>query len=249
MIEINNLTKIYKIVKVLDSISLKIENGSIYALLGKNGAGKSTLINIMIDLIKPDSGKIQINNKAHNTFTKEDKLNLGVVSEDLALIEELNGLEYLTFIGKIYKLEKMVLTKRIKDLFNYFFEDEKDLNKSIASYSTGMKKKIAFCASVMHTPNILILDEPFSGLDPLVANQMIEFLRIYKKNDRIIFISSHDLNYVEKIATHIGVLDASKLVFDSTLDNFTENGEKALDQALLKIIKPNNSELKNIDWV
>lgn len=249
MIKINNLTKTYKIVKVLDSISINIDNNSVYALLGKNGAGKSTLIDLMLDLIKPDIGTIIINNKAHNTFSKEDKLNLGVVSEDLALIEELNGLEYLTFIGKIYKLDKTILIKRIKDLFSYFFEDEKDLNKSIGSYSTGMKKKIAFCAAVLHTPKILILDEPFSGLDPFVANQMIEFLKIYKKNDRIIFISSHDLNYVEKIATHIGVLDASKLVYDSTLEHFTENGEKALDQALLKIIKPNNSELKCIDWV
>lgn len=249
MIEIIELNKTYGKNKILDNISMKIESGSVYALLGKNGAGKTTLINLIIDLIQPDSGKIFINNKEHNTLTKFDKAKIGVVGEDLALIEELSGFEYLRFIGKIYQLPKSVLNKRIADLFNYFFEDDRDLKKNISKYSTGMKKKIAFCAAVMHTPDILLLDEPFSGLDPLVANQMISFLQLYQKKDRTIFISSHDLNYVEKIATYIGVLDSAQLQFNSTLQNFTENGMNALDKALLKILKPNESELKNIDWL
>lgn len=249
MIEIQNLSKTYGKNPVLDNISLKIEKGSVYALLGKNGAGKTTLINLMTDLIQPDQGKIYINGKEHNGLTKQDKTKLGVVGEDLALIEELNGFEYLSFVGKIYQLPKTTLEKRIIDLFNYFFDDERDLKKNILLYSAGMKKKIAFCAAVIHTPDILILDEPFSGLDPLVANQMTDFLKLYQKKDRTVFVSSHDLNYVEKVATHIGVLDSTRLQFDSTLQDFTENGMNALDKALLKIIRPNTSELKNIDWV
>ena len=112
-----------------------------------------------------------------------------------------------------------------------------------------MKKKIAFCAAIIHTPDILILDEPFSGLDPLVANQMIEFLKIYKQKDRTIFISSHDLNYVEKIATHIGVLSESKLLFNSSLQDFTDSGVTTINKALLNIIKPNTNELSEIDWL
>lgn len=112
-----------------------------------------------------------------------------------------------------------------------------------------MKKKIAFCAAVLHTPELLILDEPFSGLDPLVANQMIQFLKKYQREDRLIFISSHDLSYVEKVASHIGVLHESNIVYHDTLENFTQQGIKALDAALLTILKPNTANLSSIDWV
>lgn len=249
MIEIENLTKSFGKNTVLDKIDLKIAKGNVYALLGKNGVGKTTLINTIIDLIPFDKGNILINGKEHNKLEKKDKQRLGVVGEDLALLEELNGLEFLNFIGKIYELPKKTIDKRIKGLFNYFFEDEKDLTKNISRYSAGMKKKIAFCAAILHTPDILILDEPFSGLDPLVANQMIEFLKIYQQTDRTIFISSHDLNYVEKIATHIGVLNDSKLLFNSSLQHFTDFGINSIDDALLKILRPNASELSNIDWL
>jgi ABC-2 type transport system ATP-binding protein len=96
---------------------------------------------------------------------------------------------------------------------------------------------------------MLILDEPFSGLDPLVANQMIEFLKIYHQKERTIFISSHDLNYVEKIASHIGVLNDSKLLFNSSLQDFTDFGINSIDIALLKILKPNPTVLSKIDWL
>lgn len=249
MIEIKNINKAYDKNKVLDNISLTVENGSVYALLGKNGAGKTTLINILIDLLQADGGAILINGKEHNTLDKDDKKHIGVVGEDLALMEELNALEYLTFVGKIYGLPGDILKKRIDDLFHYFFEDDGDLKKNISKYSTGMKKKIAFCAAVLHTPDILILDEPFSGLDPLVTNQMLSFLHQYKKNNRAILISSHDLNYVERIATHIGVLNDNQLQFDSSLQDFTENGITSIDKALLKILRPNETQLSNIDWV
>lgn len=249
MIEIHELTKSYGKNKILDNISLKIETGDVYALLGKNGAGKTTLINILIDLMTPDKGNILINGKEQNKLDRKDKEKLGVVGEDLALIEELNGLEYLNFVGKIYHIPKHTLEKRIHDLFKYFFEDENDLRKNISRYSTGMKKKIAFCAAVLHTPDILILDEPFSGLDPLVANQMVEFLQAFKKKDRTLFISSHDLNYVEKIATHIGVLHEKKLQFNSSLQDFTDYGMNSIDKALLNILKPSENELSKIDWL
>ena len=249
MIEIKNLTQAYGKNIVLDNINLKVENGSVYGLLGKNGAGKTTLINLLVDLFPVDIGTILINGKKNNTLSKEDKRSIGIVGEDLALIEELSGLEYLNFVGKIYGLSQNILNKRIEDLFHFFFEDDKDLSKNISKYSTGMKKKIAFCAAVIHTPNILILDEPFSGLDPLVANQMISFLHQYQKNDRTILISSHDLNYVEKIATHIGVLNEKELQFNSSLQDFTENGINSLDKALMKILQPGEIEQSKIDWV
>ena len=249
MIQITDLTKSYGKNTIIENINLSINDGQVYCLLGKNGAGKTTLINCIIDLIEPEKGKIQLSGKAHNKLSKEDKREIGVIVENLALLEEINGFEFLSFVGKIYKIPPATLKQRITDLFAFFFEDDTDLKKNISKYSTGMKRKIAFCAAVLHTPDVLILDEPFSGLDPLVANQMVMFLKKYQNSKRLIFISSHDLSYVEKVSTHIGVLDNKKLVFNSSIQDFTENGVKKLDAALLRIIKPNESKLDKIDWV
>jgi ABC-2 type transport system ATP-binding protein len=249
MIQITDLTKNYGKSTILDRLNLTIDAGQVYCLLGKNGAGKTTLINLVLDLVEKNNGSIQIFGVDHRQLDKTAKMRIGVVNEDLALIEEISGFEFLFFVGKIYKIPAETLKKRINDLFSYFFEDASDLKKNIGKYSTGMKKKIAFCASVIHTPDILILDEPFSGLDPFVANQMINFLKKYQREDRIIFISSHDLSYVEKVSTHIGVLDNHRLAFNSTIGNFTENGANELDAALLSLIKPNEAEIDKIDWV
>ncbi len=249
MIEIIDLNKSFGRKRILDNINLSIEKGAAYALLGKNGAGKTTLIHLILNLLKPDSGKILIIGKENNKLNASDKKKIGVLGEDLALIEELNGYDFLFFIGKIYNIPKNILQQRVKDLFNYFFDNEEDLKKNISYYSTGMKKKIAFCASVLHTPDILILDEPFAGLDPLVANKMVDFLKCYQKDYRTIFISSHDLNYAEKFATHIGVLNDSTFQFNSTLQEFTNNGINSLDSALIRILKPNDEEKINIDWL
>lgn len=249
MIQITNLTKKYGNNTIIETLNLKIDSGQTYCLLGKNGVGKTTLINLILDLIVLDNGSIKLLGKEHTKLDSSDKKRIGAVVENLSLIEEISGLEFLLFVGKIYKMPLDILKKRIADLFQYFFEEESDLKKNISKYSTGMKKKLAFCAAVIHTPDILILDEPFSGLDPLVANQMVLFLNKYKRADRVIFISSHDLTYVEKVATQIGVLDSKNLILNSTLLDFTQNGEKALDSALLKILRPNVTELEKIDWV
>jgi ABC-2 type transport system ATP-binding protein len=249
MIEIKNVTKSFGKKVILNDLNLKIGKGTIYALLGKNGVGKTTLINTIVDLVPLDNGSILINDKAHDSLDQKDKAKLGFLGEDLALIEELNGQEFLKFIGKIYNLPKKTIDKRIKDLFNYFFENEADLQKSIFTYSTGMKKKVAFCAAVIHSPDTLLLDEPFSGLDPFVANQMIEFLKVYNEKNKTILISSHDLSYLEKVASHIGVLNGGQLVFNSTLQDFTDFGMNSIDKSLLNIIKPSESKLSQIDWL
>jgi ABC-2 type transport system ATP-binding protein len=203
----------------------------------------------LLDLILLEQGTIELFGQKHNELSKTYKQKIGVVGENLGLLDELSGYEYLKLIGKIYAIPADILAQRMKDLFSYFFENEADSYKNIATYSTGMRKKIAFCAAVIHTPDLLILDEPFSGLDPLVANQMVVFIKKYHNPNRVIFISSHDLTYVEKVATKIGVLDNKNLVFNSTLQDFTENGEEKLDAALLKILKPNEAEIEKINWL
>jgi ABC-2 type transport system ATP-binding protein len=247
-IEINQIVKSYSIKNVLDKISISINSNSNYCLLGKNGAGKTTLINILSDFIEADSGNIKFDNLDYKNNELEIKRNLGLLSEENFLIEELSGFEYLNFIGKLYKISKDDLHKRIESLTSYFFDNSDDIQRTISNYSTGMKKKLMFCATVIHKPNILILDEPFSGLDPIAANLFIEFLNRYRNNSRVIFLSSHNLNYIEKIATHIGVLENGKLLFNGPLNLFLENGTQNIDDSLLNKLGATPSKIKEVEW-
>ncbi|MGE5497001.1 MAG: ABC transporter ATP-binding protein [Syntrophothermus sp.] len=248
-IRIENLFKSYGRHTVFSGLNLSVQPGSCYSLLGKNGAGKTTLINCMLDMIMADSGKILINDSTYADNAIGIKKAMGSVFENNPLVEEFNGRNFLDFSGLLYGVPKEDIDHRINTLGGYFFPDEKDLLKNIADYSTGMKKKLAICAAVLHRPDILILDEPFSGLDPVAASMVVQFLNSYLNESRIIFLSSHDLSYVEKVSTHIGVLDEGSLVYDGTLENFTMKGESLLDQSLLRLLKTDNGDLKQIDWI
>jgi ABC-2 type transport system ATP-binding protein len=249
MIQIKNLVKNYGHQEILTDINISFPKGCIYGLLGKNGAGKTTLLNSIMDIIPIKSGEISIMETNYTSLSIDQKKKIGFMGEDLALIEELNAKDYLNMIGKIYGMDREVILKRQGDLFSYFFENEKDLKKNLAGFSTGMKKKIAFCAAIMHTPEIVILDEPFSGLDPVFAIEMINFLKMYKNQERTIIISSHDLSYIEKLATHIMVIDEGKIRFDSSIDDFTLNGKNSIGDSLMNMLSPNTEHTTKLDWI
>lgn len=248
MISINHISKSFSLKTVLNNINIPIQANSNYCLLGKNGAGKTTLINIMSDLIKPDSGEVLFDDLNYSTHEIEIKRNTGLLSEANYLMEELSGYEYLTFVGKLYQIPKEELRKRIESLTNYFFDDSNEIKRNISTYSTGMKKKLMFCSAVLHKPNILLLDEPFAGLDPVAANLTVDFLNKYRKDNRIIFLSSHDLNYIEKVATHIGVLEGGNIVFNDSLASFLEDGTKNIDTSLLEKLDVMPSKIKEVEW-
>jgi len=244
-IEIRNLKKKYKMKYVLDGVNLTIPCGVTYGLLGKNGAGKTTLINILSDFVKPDDGSVKYRKEKLNTELKKE---IGLVSDLNCLIEEFTGYEYLNFIGCLYKLEKKVIQNRIMSLVDYFFEDSSDLNKYISKYSTGMKKKLEICAAVINTPKILLLDEPFSGLDILAVNFLLGFLKNYQNGERIILISSHNLNYIEKIVSNLAVLNEGRLVFDGTLEEFTLGNSESIDDSLFNKLKINEPNITDVKW-
>ena len=248
-IEISGLSKAFGKKQVLQDLNLTIENGQCYCLLGKNGIGKSTFLNCILDLIKPDSGIITLLGKDYHTHSLDVKQNLGALCEDNPLIEEFTGLEYLNFVAKLYRLSPQEAQERISSLTNYFFTDKESLDKNIAGYSTGMKKKVGIAASILHKPGVLILDEPFTGLDPIAAQLLVHLIRSYRNPNRVILISSHDLNYVERVATHIGVLNDGQLMYNGSVQEFTMNGEHLIDQALFQLLLPHHNTEANIDWM
>ncbi|GHA78144.1 ABC transporter ATP-binding protein [Pontibacter akesuensis] len=248
-IEINGLSKVFGKKHVLQDISLTVAPGQIYCLLGKNGVGKSTFLNCILDMVKPDSGSITLFGKDYHKHQLEVKQNLGALCEDNPLIEEFTGVDYLNFVAKLYRLSPDEAEERISSLINYFFTDKESLHKNVAGYSTGMKKKVGVAAAMLHKPQVLLLDEPFTGLDPIAAQLLVQLIRSYRNPNRVILISSHDLNYVEKIATHIGVLNDGHLLYNGSLQEFTMNGEHLIDQALFQLLLPPQSTETKLDWM
>ncbi|TXK50536.1 ABC transporter ATP-binding protein [Pontibacter qinzhouensis] len=249
-IEISGLSKSFGKKQVLQALNLTIAQGQCYCLLGKNGVGKSTFLNSILDLIKPDAGTIHLFDKNYAQHNLEIKQDLGALCEDNPLIEEFTGLEYLNFVAKLYRLPQQEADRRIKSLTDYFFTETESLQKNIAGYSTGMKKKVGIVAAILHKPRVLLLDEPFTGLDPIAAQLLVKLIRSYSTPNRVVLISSHDLNYVERVATHIGVLNDGQLMYNGSIQEFTMNGESLIDQALFQLLLPHHhANDADIDWM
>jgi len=248
-IQIKDLSKHYgKGVKALDSINLDLYSGNSYGLLGKNGAGKSTLINILIDLIKQSSGEVLYDGRSLAS-TPEMRFELGVMSDVIPPIGDFTGWQNLEFAARLYQLEPAHLRQRVNTLLAFFFENQDDWHKPVKSYSTGMRRKISLCSAIIHMPRILIMDEPFSGLDPFAAKDIVRFVQQYQRNDRIILTSSHDLDYLNKIVDRIVVIDQGRIVSDSSLEDFAIHGSGQMDEALFKLLSSEEKSFESIDWL
>lgn len=247
-INFENIGKAFDKKVVLKNINLELNPGNTYCILGKNGAGKTTLMNLLLQLSSPSEGNLLYDGAIQNELTKNLKRRIGAMSEDNPLIEELTAMQYFKLHGKLYGIDRSDLKLRVKDLSTYFFDDPEDLNKRLSAFSTGMKKKVGLMASVLHTPDLLVLDEPFSGLDPVAAKMTIDFIRTYQNGHRTIFLSSHDLAYVAKVVSHLAVLDNSEIVFAGSLEAFTNEGKNEIDSALLEVLKPDTRNLDGIGW-
>jgi ABC-2 type transport system ATP-binding protein len=247
-IQIQNLRKQFGKKTILDGIDFSISNGQVCCLLGTNGAGKTTFINLLIKLLSADAGTIAYDGQVHTQLPQRLKQRMGILGENNPVIEELTANQYLELTGKLYRVEPALLKKRIHDLASYFF-DEEVLHRRLASFSTGMKKKVGLMAAVLHAPDILILDEPFSGLDPVAAQETVDFINAYGNPSRAIFLSSHDLSYVEKVATHVAVLHQRKITFSGPIRSFTTDGTTQISNALFGLLQPNGPKGKKLEWI
>ena len=247
-LSISNLSKAYSGKSVLDSLNLTLRGGDVVGLLGRNGAGKTTLINCLIDLVDPSNGQFIFNGQVLTGDRLAFKQTLGILSDVMPPVPEFTGADYLRFMGLIHKLDAATFQKRSTELTDFFFDDATVLSQKISQYSTGMIKKIGLCAAVLNVPSVLILDEPFAGLDPVAVGQLIAFLQAYRRSDRLVLIASHDLNYVEEVANRILVLDDARIKFDGDLTDFTMQGTKVISEALFDFLVPRRKALA-FDWI
>ncbi|HOS71179.1 MAG TPA: ABC transporter ATP-binding protein [Bacteroidales bacterium] len=238
MISLKSVNKSFNGNSVLEDINLSLERAQVYCLLGRNGAGKTTILNLILDLLTPDSGLIEVLNKPGNKLDNQSKARIGVLREDLAVINELTGFDYLTLTGHFYNMSGIAADHKISELADYFFDEkEVELKKRIGTYSFGMKKKVAIIAALINEPDLLILDEPFAGLDPVSAKRLVTYLKNYISPERLILLSSHNLNYIKQISTHIGIVHKKRLFLDSKINDFPVREGESFEDAFCRLIE------------
>jgi len=201
----------------VDGVNLRVERGQFFGFLGPNGAGKSTTIKMLTGLLEPSSGRVRVLGRDLAVETTEVKRRIGVVPEDLNLFERLTGAEMLTFTGRMYGLRREETAERAGELLR-LMELDAEPKKLIVEYSHGMKKKLSLACALIHSPEILFLDEPFEGVDALASRTLKDLLLKLTARGITVFLTSHVLEIVERLCTHIAIITAGGLVVEGALD-------------------------------
>ncbi|MFZ2682082.1 MAG: ATP-binding cassette domain-containing protein [Patescibacteria group bacterium] len=220
-ITIENLTKSYKNIKVLDGLNLKVKRGTMLALLGPNGAGKTTTVRILSTLLKPDSGTVRVNGYDVVTQGHEVRSNIGLTGQYAAVDEFLTGYENLVMMGRLYHLSPANSVKRAHELLEQFDLVEA-ANRSTKTYSGGMRRRLDLAASLIATPQVLYLDEPTTGLDPRSRLAMWAVIKKLVEADVTILLTTQYLDEADQLADSIAVLDGGKIIAEGTADELKD---------------------------
>ena len=232
MIEIKNVTKKYGNKKAVDNVSFKVEDGDIFAFIGHNGAGKTTLIKSIVGIHDFDEGDILIDGLSIKKDPVECKKLMAFVPDNPETYEHMKAIDYINFICDMYDIDTETRTKNIKK-YAKLFEMEDKLNDTIDSYSHGMKQKIVLISALSHNPRILIMDEPFVGLDPKAVFDIKELLNELVKEGKIVFYSTHILDVAEKLCSRVAIIKNGKLIKTGSMKEI--KGDKSLEKVFLEL--------------
>jgi ABC-2 type transport system ATP-binding protein len=246
-----HLTRRFQDFTAVNDVNLTVAPGQFFGFLGPNGAGKSTTIKMLTGLLAPTSGSIELLGQDFSGNTVELKRQLGVVPEGLALFGRLTAPEYLNFVGRMYGLDAATTKLRSEELLD-FMSLKADSKKLVTDFSHGMQKKLALAAAVIHGPRILFLDEPFEGVDAIAALTLKNMLQGMIARGATIFLTSHVLEIVERLCTHVAIIQKGSLVAQGSLEELRagveaqhpESGrtEKAtLEEIFLDVLGAGNS--------
>ena len=212
MIEIKNVSKTYNgEKKAIKNISFDIKDGEIFAFIGHNGAGKTTMIKSLVGILDFEEGDILINNKSIKKDPINCKLEMAYVPDNPDLYENMTAIDFINFICDMYKIDIEVRKENIKK-YASMFEIEDKLNNDISSFSHGMKQKVALIAALAHNPNVLIMDEPFVGLDPKAVFDIKNIMKQMTKEGKTIFFSTHILDVAEKLCDRVAIIKNGEIV-------------------------------------
>jgi ABC-2 type transport system ATP-binding protein len=251
------LTRVFGGLTAVDNIDLQVTAGQFFGFLGPNGAGKSTTIKMLTGLLAPTSGRMQLLGIDFANNPVEVKRQIGVVPEGMGLFERLTGMEYLRFVGRMYGLDKATTEKRAVELLEFMQLADRE-KTMVADYSHGMQKKLALAAAVIHGPRILFLDEPFEGVDALAAGALKALLGRMTERGVTIFLTSHVLEIVERLCSHVAIIHKGKLVAQGSMEELragvpgTEGEKKTLEEIFLSIVGQSGGEqssLEELTWL
>ena len=247
-IETQQLTRQFGSVYAVHDVDLRVERGTVYGFLGPNGAGKSTTIKMLTGLLAPSRGRAVV--LGRNMFdpreSLEAKARMGVVPEDLALFDNLTAREHLTFIGRMFLMDRDTIRKRSDEMLALLDLAGED-SKVTLEYSHGMKKKLALAAALLPNPDLLFLDEPFEGVDPVASRTIREVLASYVARGSTVFLTSHVLEIVERLCTHVGFIVQGKLVEQASLAEIRAAG--SLEARFLARVGADAEATRKLSWL
>ncbi len=241
MIVTKDLTKKFGKFTAVDRLNLNIAKGESYGFLGPNGAGKTTTLLMLLGILHPTSGEVFIDGQQVSSASFDLKRKIGVVAEYQTFYENMTAWEYVAFFARLYQVANV--EERAADLFDRLKLTEWQ-NTLISAYSTGMKKKLGFIRALVHSPEILILDEPVSGLDPFGIIQVRSLLTEEKQRGVTLIISSHILSEVEQTADKVGIISQGKLILEDSMDNLRGTVGEG-DTITLKIANLSAQDIEN----
>lgn len=247
-IETRRLTRYFNDACAVSGIDLAVERGTFYGFLGPNGAGKSTTIKMLTGLLAPTSGQIRVlgRNMLDSREALDAKRHMGVIPEDLALFDNLTAREYLTFVGRIHLMPRETIRSRSDELLSVLGLDDEE-KKLTLEYSHGMKKKLAMAAALLPNPDLLFLDEPFEGVDAVTSRVIRDLLAGHVARGSTVFLTSHVLEIVERLCTHVGMIVKGQLVEQAALDAIRQGC--SLEDRFLQQAGADPEATRKLNWL
>lgn len=231
MLKIQNLTKYYGDKKAVDDLTLHIASGEIFGFIGHNGAGKTTTLKSVVGILQFDQGEIYIDGKSVKEQPLECKRVLAYIPDNPDLYDYMSGIKYLNFIADVFGISEADRAERIARYADAF-ELTDDLAQPVSAYSHGMKQKLAIISALIHNPKLIVMDEPFVGLDPKASHLLKGIMREHCDNGGAIFFSTHVLEVAEKLCDKVAIIKSGKLIRCGTMDEVV--GDETLEQAFLQ---------------
>jgi len=259
-IETHNLSRRFGELIAVDNVTFSVAPGQFFGFLGPNGAGKSTTIKMLTGLLEPSSGTVQILGQPFTATSLDVKRQIGVVPEGMALLGRLTAPEYLRFVGRMYGLDRETTNRRTDELLE-FMQLANESRKLVTDFSHGMQKKLALAAAVIHGPRVLFLDEPFEGVDAIAAGMLKTMLQGMIQRGATIFLTTHVLEIVERLCSHVAIISKGQLVANGSLEELragvastlpgSESGQKlTLEEIFLSIVGAGGTEpTQELSWL
>jgi len=245
-IAVRNLRKLYGEKAAVDGLTLTVPRGCFFGFLGPNGAGKTTTIRMLLGLLAPSGGSMEVLGLPMPERALEIKRRLGVVPEESVLFDRLTGAEYLEFVGRMYGLVRSVAAARARELLG-LFELDGQPKKLIADYSKGMRKRVSMAAALIHRPELFLLDEPFEGVDAVGARMMKDLLLGQVRQGATVFLTSHVLDVVERLCDRVAIIHWGRLLLEGATAELA-TGAETLEDVFVRLVGAERA-VERPDWL